>query len=131
MIDWDRWLVKWHVEFMGRQWNFVDLATLAGLVYLHYLAVLAPFYFTWPAFRSAVALYYISGVGVTLSFHRNLSHKSFKLPKWLEYFFAYCGVLSFQRSPLEWVSIHRAHHQYTDTWNDPHSPIRGLCMKQD
>ncbi|CAB4274130.1 unnamed protein product [Prunus armeniaca] len=126
MIDWDRWLVKWHVEFMGRQWNFVDLATLAGLVYLHYLAVLAPFYFTWPAFRSAVALYFISGVGVTLSFHRNLSHKSFKLPKWLEYFFAYCGVLSFQRSPLEWVSIHRAHHQYTDTWNDPHSPIRGL-----
>ncbi|BFG26052.1 hypothetical protein CerSpe_123260 [Prunus speciosa] len=126
MIDWDRWLVKWHVEFLGRQWNFVDLATLAGLVYLHYLAVLAPFYFTWPAFWSAVALYYISGVGVTLSFHRNLSHKSFKLPKWLEYFFAYCGVLSFQRSPLEWVSIHRAHHQYTDTWNDPHSPIGGL-----
>ncbi|KAL6287296.1 hypothetical protein ACE6H2_011686 [Prunus campanulata] len=96
MNDWDRWLVKWHVEFLGRQWNFVDLATLAGLVYLHYLAVLAPFYFTWPAFWSAVALYYISGVGVTLSFHRNLSHKSFKLPKWLEYFFAYCGVLSFQ-----------------------------------
>ncbi|KAL6287293.1 hypothetical protein ACE6H2_011683 [Prunus campanulata] len=100
MIDWDRWLVKWHVEFLGRQWNFVDLATLAGLVYLHYLVVLAPFYFTWPAFWSAVALYYISGVGVTLSFHRNLSHKSFKLPKWLEYFFAYCGVLSFQ---VNWI----------------------------
>lgn len=96
MIDWDRLLVKWHVEFWGRQWNFVDIATLAGLSYLHYLALLAPFHFNWTALWLAVALYFITGVGVTLSFHRKLSHRSFNLPKWLEYFFAYCGVLSLQ-----------------------------------
>ncbi|VVA14412.1 PREDICTED: palmitoyl-monogalactosyldiacylglycerol [Prunus dulcis] len=66
------------------------------------------------------------GLGVTLSYHRQLSHRSFKLPKWLEYFFAYCGVLSVQGSPIEWASTHRNHHQFTDTWDDPHSPIKGL-----
>ncbi|PQM40647.1 hypothetical protein Pyn_20245 [Prunus yedoensis var. nudiflora] len=59
MIDWDRWLVKWHVEFLGRQWHFVGLATLAGLVYLHYLAVLALFYFTWLAFLVGGTLLYL------------------------------------------------------------------------
>ncbi|BBG99958.1 Fatty acid desaturase family protein [Prunus dulcis] len=99
---------------------------MRGKDYSSVVQHLTAVFFTWPAFLVGRGTLYISGVGVTLSFHRNLSHKSFKLPKWLEYLFAYCGVLSFQRSPLEWVSIHRAHHQYTDTWNDPHSPIRGL-----
>jgi stearoyl-CoA desaturase (delta-9 desaturase) len=46
-----------------------------------------------------MALYVITGMfGITLSFHRNLSHKSFKLPKWLEYTFAYCGVQALQVS---------------------------------
>ena len=96
MPDWDRWLVKWRVEFWGREWNFVDIATFISLASLHFLSLLAPFYFTWTAFWLAIALYFVSGVGVTLSFHRNLSHRSFKLPRWLEYFFAYCGVLSLQ-----------------------------------
>ncbi|KAL6135192.1 hypothetical protein ACLB2K_067420 [Fragaria x ananassa] len=126
MLDWDHWLVKWRVEFLGREWNFVDIATFTSLVFLHFLSLLAPFYFTWTAFWLAIALYFVSGVGVTLSFHRNLSHRSFKLSRWLEYFFAYCGVLSLQRSPLDWVSVHRSHHQFTDTVKDPHSPVRGL-----
>ena len=41
-------------------------------------------------------LSYTGMFGITLSFHRQLSHKSFKTPKWLEYLFAYCGVLSVQ-----------------------------------
>ncbi|KAL6140178.1 hypothetical protein ACLB2K_058479 [Fragaria x ananassa] len=91
-----------------------------------YSALLGPFYFNWSAFWLAVALYFVTGVGMTLSYHRNLSHRSFKLPRWLEYSFAYCAVLSLQGSPIEWVSIHRVHHQYTDTWDDPHSPIKGF-----
>jgi fatty-acid desaturase len=64
--------------------------------------------------------------GITLSFHRNLSHKSFKLPKWLEYTFAYCGVQALQGDPLDWVSLHRYHHQYCDTEMDPHTPHEGF-----
>ncbi|KAL6140179.1 hypothetical protein ACLB2K_058480 [Fragaria x ananassa] len=93
---------------------------------VHCLALLGPFYFIWSAFWLAVALYFVTGVGITLSFHRNLAHRSFKLPRWLEYSFAYCAVLSLQGSPIEWVSTHRLHHQYTDTMDDPHSPIKGF-----
>ncbi|KAM5580550.1 palmitoyl-monogalactosyldiacylglycerol delta-7 desaturase, chloroplastic [Rosa sericea] len=93
---------------------------------IHCLALLGPFYFNWFAFWLAVALYFVTGVGITLSFHRNLAHRSFKLPRWLEYSFAYCAVLSLQGSPIEWVSTHRIHHQFTDTWDDPHSPIKGF-----
>ncbi|PRQ52695.1 putative acyl-CoA desaturase [Rosa chinensis] len=99
--------------------KFLVLAT-------HCLALLGPFYFNWSAFCLAVALYFVTGVGITLSFHRNLAHRSFKLPRWLEYSFAYCAVLSLQGSPIEWVSTHRIHHQFTDTWDDPHSPIKGF-----
>ncbi|XP_050136707.1 probable lipid desaturase ADS3.2, chloroplastic isoform X3 [Malus sylvestris] len=117
------WVTQWRVEFLGREW---DIGSVVVVLALHCLALLAPFHFTWPAFWVAVALYFVVGVSVNLSYHRQLSHRSFKLPKWLEYFFAYCGVLSFQRSPLEWVSIHRSHHQFTDTLKDPHSPVRGF-----
>ncbi|BFG36578.1 hypothetical protein CerSpe_228520 [Prunus speciosa] len=120
------WVVKSRVEFLGREWNFVDIGSIVFLSTLHVLVLLAPFHFNWRAFWLAVALYYLTGLGVTLSYHRQLSHRSFKLPKWLEYFFAYCGVLSVQGSPIEWASTHRNHHQFTDTWDDPHNPIKGL-----
>ncbi|PRQ21036.1 putative acyl-CoA desaturase [Rosa chinensis] len=90
------WVVQKPVYFLGRQWNGVDIASVFTLTAIHLLALLAPFSFTWSAFWLAVVLYYVTGVGVTLSFHRNLAHKSFKLPKWLEYFFTYCAVHSLQ-----------------------------------
>ena len=65
-------------------------------------------------------------LGITLSYHRQLSHRSFTTPKWLEYALAYCGVLAIQGDPLEWVSSHRYHHLHTDTPLDPHSPYEGF-----
>ena len=65
-------------------------------------------------------------LGITLSFHRQLSHRSFATPKWLEYALAYCGVLAVQGDPTEWVSSHRYHHLHTDTPLDPHSPYEGF-----
>uniref|UniRef100_A0A7N0V8R2 Fatty acid desaturase domain-containing protein n=1 Tax=Kalanchoe fedtschenkoi TaxID=63787 RepID=A0A7N0V8R2_KALFE len=66
--------------------------------------------------------------GIALSYRRNLSHKSFNLPKWLEYTFACCGILACQGNQLDWVSSHRYHHQFTDTDKDPHSPTEGLLF---
>ncbi|KAM5572590.1 hypothetical protein ABKV19_012576 [Rosa sericea] len=123
MLD---WVVKWRVGFLGREWNVVDIGSAVVLLSLHCLALLAPFHFTWGSFWLAMGLYVVTGVGITLSYHRNLAHRSFKLPAWLEYSFAYCGVLSLVGSPLDWVSTHRTHHQSTDTWRDPHSPINGF-----
>nr|GMD90205.1 Palmitoyl-monogalactosyldiacylglycerol delta-7 desaturase, chloroplastic [Ipomoea batatas] len=91
-----------------------------------WLSLFAPFCFSWDAFGVAFGLYIITGLGITLSYHRNLTHRSFKLPKWLEYFFAYCGVHALQGDPIGWVSNHRYHHQYVDTKKDLHSPIEGF-----
>ncbi|XP_057969641.1 palmitoyl-monogalactosyldiacylglycerol delta-7 desaturase, chloroplastic-like [Malania oleifera] len=115
--------------FWGRKWNSLDVGTAAIVVLLHLLCLFAPVTFSWPALWVSVGLYAITGLlGITLSFHRNLSHRSFKLPKWLEYFFAYCGVQALQGNPIDWVSTHRYHHQFCDSEKDPHSPIEGFWL---
>lgn len=113
--------------FWGRKWTSLDIGTAGVVVATHLLSLLAPFQFNWAAFWVAISLYIITGLfGITLSFHRNLSHRSFKLPKWLEYLFAYCGVQALQGNPIDWVSTHRYHHQFCDSQRDPHSPIEGF-----
>ncbi|XP_038717349.1 palmitoyl-monogalactosyldiacylglycerol delta-7 desaturase, chloroplastic-like [Tripterygium wilfordii] len=113
--------------FRRRERNRLDIGTTCVVFAVHYLCLFAPFQFNWSAFWVAFALYVITGLlGITLCFHRNLAHKSFKLPKWLEYSFAYCGLQAFQGSPMDWVSVHRAHHQFGDSERDPHSPIEGF-----
>jgi stearoyl-CoA desaturase (delta-9 desaturase) len=99
------WELPKPVYFMGRQWNGVDIANIVTLTAIHVLSLLAPFHFTWSALWLAVALYFVTGVGVTLSYHRNLAHKSFKLPKWLEYLFAYCAVHSLQVHALNSILL--------------------------
>ncbi|KAI3455312.1 hypothetical protein Pfo_011975 [Paulownia fortunei] len=120
-------VVKRRKVYWGRKWNSLDVATVGVVIAMHLLCIFAPFTFNWGAFWAAVGLYVITGLlGITLSFHRNLTHRSFKLPKWLEYFFAYCGVQALQGSPIDWVSTHRYHHQFCDSEKDPHSPIEGF-----
>ncbi|XP_002993364.2 palmitoyl-monogalactosyldiacylglycerol delta-7 desaturase, chloroplastic [Selaginella moellendorffii] len=112
---------------LGRKWGSRDCIHLGFLALVHGFCLLAPFTFTWGAFGSFVALYVTTGLfGITLSYHRNLSHKSFKLPKWLEYTFAYCGAQAMQGDPISWVSSHRYHHQHCDTASDPHTPLQGF-----
>ncbi|KAL5758301.1 hypothetical protein ACOSP7_020912 [Xanthoceras sorbifolium] len=113
--------------YFGRNWNTLDISTAGVVLAMHLLTFLAPFYFTWSAFWVAFGLYVVTGLlGITLSYHRNLSHRSFKLPKWLEYLFAYCGAQALQGNPIDWVSTHRYHHQFCDSERDPHSPIEGF-----
>lgn len=111
----------------GRKWNGSDVGVAGGSIVVHSLCLYAPFVFNWGAFWVAVGLYVVTGLfGITLSYHRNLTHRSFTLPKWLEYVFAYCGALAGQMDPIYWVSIHRHHHKYVDSERDPHSPIEGF-----
>ncbi|XP_026440227.1 acyl-CoA C20 Delta5-desaturase-like [Papaver somniferum] len=102
--------------------------TPKGELWNIYICLLvAPYYFTWNAFWGFWASFFWTNcIGISLSYHRNLSHKSFKLPKSLEYLFAYFGLHAAQGDPIFWVSIHRYHHQFTDSDRDPHSPIEGF-----
>lgn len=111
----------------GRKWSMTDIGYAVFLGGMHLVACLAPFTFSWQMVGLFFASYFVSGcLGITLSYHRQLSHRSFTTPKWLEYTLAYCGVLAAQGDPLEWVSGHRYHHLHTDTPLDPHSPYEGF-----
>jgi sn-1 stearoyl-lipid 9-desaturase len=72
---------------------------------------------------SFVLFYAWHMIGITVGYHRLLSHKSFRCPKWVEHFWVLGGYLAFQGSPIWWATMHRAHHRYTDETLDPHSPI--------
>lgn len=89
--------------FKNRTFNEKDKSYMGWMVFVHGLALLAPFTFSWANLGLFCVMYFITGcLGITLSYHRMLSHKSFTAPKWLEYALAYCGVLSVEGDPIEW-----------------------------
>ena len=70
-------------------------------------------------------MYAASALGVTVGFHRLLTHRAFQTHRWLRYTFAVLGSLSVQGPVIDWVADHRKHHTYTDEEGDPHSPHAG------
>jgi len=114
-------------EAFMRKWMPTDITYASFIGAMHLGCLLAPFTFTWSAFSCFLVMYFITGcLGITLSYHRQLSHKSFNTPKWVEYTLAYFGAMAVQGDPLEWASSHRYHHQHCDTPKDPHTPYEGF-----
>ena len=71
------------------------------------------------------AMYVATGLGVTVGFHRLLTHRSFQTVGWVRAVFAVLGSMSVQGPVIHWVSDHRKHHAFTDEEGDPHSPHVG------
>ncbi len=67
-------------------------------------------------------LYAATGLGITVGFHRLLTHRSFKTSRWLRATFAAVGSAAVEGPVISWVSDHRKHHVYADQEGDPHSP---------
>ena len=72
-----------------------------------------------------VVMYMVTAVGITVGFHRLLTHRAFASYPWVERAFAIMGSLSVQGSVMDWVADHRKHHAHTDREGDPHSPHVG------
>jgi fatty-acid desaturase len=107
-----------------RQSNWV---TILFMTLFHIGAVVALFFFTWQGFALALALWWIAGgFGIGMGYHRLLTHRGYKTPKWLEYTMAVCGTLALEGGPIFWVATHRMHHRFTDQAGDPHSPRDGV-----
>ncbi len=105
----------------GINWTTTIIMTL-----LHIGAVAALFMFSWKAFAMTVFLYWVcTGWGISLGYHRLHTHRSFVVPRYLEYFFAVCGSMTLEGGPISWVATHRIHHQNSDKPGDPHSPRDG------
>ncbi len=80
-------------------------------------------YGQWHHWLIAIIVYFFNGcIGMTVTYHRLLSHRAWVAPKWLEYFGVLCASIGLTGSAISWVAIHRKHHRYTDTEHDPHSP---------
>ncbi len=104
----------------------LNWTTTIVLVILHLGAIAALFFFSWKAFGVAILLYWMStGLGISMGYHRLHTHRSYKVPRALEYFFAVCGTLTLEGGPIFWVATHRIHHQKSDQQGDPHSPRDG------
>lgn len=111
-----------------------------AFVVLHALAALAllPWFFSWSgvvAFWAGVVVF--GQIGIPVCYHRQLTHRSFKTPKWLERTFVLLALCSAQDTPAKWVAWHRKHHGHSDEQEDPHTPlvnfywshIGWLCVK--
>jgi stearoyl-CoA desaturase (delta-9 desaturase) len=97
------------------------------MVIFHAIAVLALFNFSWSALWVAIFLWWVAGsLGIGIGYHRLLTHRGFKTPKWVEYFLTLCGTLALEGGPIAWVATHRIHHMYTERDGDPHSPRDGI-----
>lgn len=103
-----------------------DWGTVLGILVVHLGALWAPFQFSWSAVAVCFLLYCVAGMGITLGFHRLLTHRSYKTPRWLEYLIVLAGSLACQGGPIGWTALHRAHHANADRPGDPHSPSRGF-----
>ncbi|MGD1906162.1 MAG: acyl-CoA desaturase [Leptolyngbyaceae cyanobacterium] len=107
----------------------INWPTSIFMVLIHLLALLAfiPGNTTWAAVVVALVLHWFTGcLGITLGWHRLIAHRSFEVPKWLEYFFVFCGSLSCQHGPIEWIGLHRHHHRFSDQVSDHHNSGKGF-----
>ncbi len=107
----------------------LDWAIIIYMATIHLVALLAllPSNFSWGAVGLTFFLYWVTGaLGITLGFHRLVTHRSFQTPKWLEYLLIFCGTLACQGGPIQWIGLHRIHHKYSDTEKDPHDSNLGF-----
>ena len=81
--------------------------------------------FEWKDILILVVSYVGIGIGITVGFHRLLTHRSFKCHRWLRVCFAALGSAAAEGPVIGWVATHRRHHQYSDVAGDPHSPHVG------
>ncbi|HKN98138.1 MAG TPA: acyl-CoA desaturase [Pseudonocardiaceae bacterium] len=77
---------------------------------------------SWVDVVLAVVFFYVSGLGVTVGYHRHFTHSSFKAKRWLRVVLAVCGGMAVQGPVIIWVADHRRHHAFSDREGDPHSP---------
>ncbi len=83
-------------------------------------------YVDWLDVTLMLILYVISGLGITIGFHRMLTHKSFETSRPLKALFLIMGCMALEGDPISWASTHIQHHAHSDDEEDPHSPLEGL-----
>ncbi len=107
-------------------WGY-KLAILLIIILPFAGVIAAPFFvwgwgFSWVDLGLLVGFYCVTTLGVTVGFHRLFTHKSFETNIVVKAILGVMGSLAIEGSLMNWVAMHRRHHQHSDTEEDPHSP---------
>ena len=86
------------------------------------IILLWPYGFSWVYLGLLVGMYLLTGLGITVCYHRLFTHKSFETNRVVTCIFGVLGSMAVEGSILSWVATHRSHHQHSDCDHDPHSP---------
>ncbi|MGH3364628.1 MAG: acyl-CoA desaturase, partial [Nocardioidaceae bacterium] len=78
----------------------------------------------WTDLAIMATMYWLTGHGITVGFHRLFTHKSYKPNRAVKVFWAIAGSMAIQGPVIRWVADHRKHHKFSDRDGDPHSPWR-------
>lgn len=108
-----------HVVRGAVHWPYV--ITFVTL-HLSLLLVCVPWLFSWTAVITMLVGVHVFGQSITLCYHRMLTHRSVRVPLWLERVFVLLALCCLQDTPAKWVATHRYHHQHSDQEQDPHTP---------
>lgn len=105
----------------------VRVVTFLAIVLPLLGVIAAPFFlwgwgFQWTDLGLLLGMYILTALGITVGFHRLFVHRSFETYMWVKFIWAVLGSMAVQGPLLQWVAVHRRHHQYSDTPDDPHSP---------
>ncbi|MDH4192580.1 MAG: fatty acid desaturase [Nitrospirota bacterium] len=101
--------------------GLIVMTTIIGL------PVYAYFYdFSWLDWTMFITLYMITGLGITVGYHRLITHRSFKCPKWVEAAFLIAGGMALENSALRWAGDHIRHHARCDQKEDPYNATLGF-----
>jgi stearoyl-CoA desaturase (delta-9 desaturase) len=108
-----------------------ERAANVGAVLIPFLATVFGAIFAWGSFLHArdlvifAVMYLFSAFGITVGFHRLLTHRAFETHRMTRYAFAIMGSYAVEGPVLDWVADHRKHHAFSDEEGDPHSPHVG------
>jgi stearoyl-CoA desaturase (Delta-9 desaturase) len=110
-----------HVTRLHRNVN-IAAVVLPFVAFLAAIPMLWNEYVGWTDLVLFVVMYFFSTMGITVGFHRLLTHRAFQTYKPIEYLFAGFGSMAVEGPVIGWVSDHRRHHAFADDEGDPHSP---------
>jgi fatty-acid desaturase len=115
-----------HAPRTSDRLNWITVVGVLGIHAVALLALLPTFWIPSAIVLALLGTYFIGALGISLGYHRLLTHRSFSSPKWFERTLVTLGVCSAQDSPAYWHAAHMRHHQHADRPKDPHSPRDGL-----
>ncbi len=119
--------VDGEAEDLKRPWEQVALGLFIAVPFVALVAAVPMGWgwgLSWHDVVIAMAMYTITGHGITVGFHRHFTHRAFRAKRWLRVTMAVAGSMAIQGPVVRWVADHRKHHRFSDRDGDPHSPWR-------